>query len=72
MDEMKHVLYRYNQAEECDEVALDLDGTSANYQVGEIIDRHDRSWKIDDLILTESHAPTELPILTVFLVDNIG
>jgi len=67
----KQVLYRYNNEPQHDEVELDLDGIFAGYAEGQVVSRRNRSWKVNNLIFTKSHAPTELPVLTVFLTDKL-
>ncbi len=66
----KQVLYRYNDNSAHDEVEFDLDGTFAGHVEGELVNRRNKQWKVDKLLFTNSRAPTELPILTVFLTDH--
>jgi hypothetical protein len=66
----KQIVYRYNGVESSDEVEVDYDGDVPTPRTGDILSRKGKNWKAVHII-TETSGSGAIPVLRVFLTDQL-
>jgi hypothetical protein len=68
----KHVVFQYNDDEKNRDVEIDILGDLPDYQVGEIVVRKAKSWKVTQVILEHSTVSSgRVPVHLVFVSDKL-
>lgn len=66
----KQLLYRYNGVESSEEVEVDTDGEIPVPAKDSIVMRKGKQWKVVHVI-TEVAGPRALPVVRIFLTDQV-